>query len=135
MRTLEFRSEIVVTQVSKHWAKWLLCCGQKLPYSCFLYRLRVYFPLTFQWDRDKNELNIQKHGIDFEDATDVFFDFHIVIATKTNHTEMKELAIGMSHDREVTIIYTWRGVDIRIISARRARINERELFYVNRAKR
>ncbi len=91
--------------------------------------------MTFQWDINKNELNIHKHGIDFEDATDVFFDFHIIVATEPDHGAVRELAIGMSDDREVTVVHTWRGDDIRIISARRARINERELFYVNRAKR
>ena len=91
--------------------------------------------MTFQWDINKNELNIHKHGIDFEDATDVFFDFHIIVATEPDHGEVRELAIGMSDDREVTVVHTWRGDDIRIISVRRARINERELFYVNRAKR
>ena len=115
--------------------KLLICVDLRPSYACVLHRLRVYFLMTFQWDINKNELNIHKHGIDFEDATDVFFDFHIIVATEPDHGEVRELAIGMSDDREVTVVHTWRGDDIRIISARRARINERELFYVNRAKR
>lgn len=90
--------------------------------------------MTFQWDSSKNEVNIQKHGIDFEDAIDVFWDFHVILSAESRFGEIRELAIGMINGREVSVVHTWRGDDIRIISVRRARIDERELFYINRSR-
>jgi uncharacterized DUF497 family protein len=33
----------------------------------------MQIPEGFEWDADKNRLNIEKHGIDFEDAIEVFY--------------------------------------------------------------
>jgi len=48
----------------------------------------------------------------------VFFDFHIIVVAEPSFGEVRELAIGIIDGREVTIVYTWRGDDIRIISVR-----------------
>ena len=64
--------------------------------------------MRFQWDRNKNDLNIHKHGIDFEDAIDVCFDFHIIVVAEPSFGEVRELAIGIIAGREVTIVYAWR---------------------------
>jgi len=74
--------------------------------------------LEFEWDPAKAEKNLRKHGIDFVRAEDVFFD-----------TELRSKAVGRIEDgRLVAVIYTMREERIRIISARRARDNERRKY-------
>ena len=85
--------------------------------------------MLFQWDLNKNEINIKKHRIEFRDARKIFFDFHIIIPSKQERGEKRELAIGLLAGREITVVYTWRGNEIRLISARRARKDEREIYW------
>ena len=80
--------------------------------------------MTFQWDIAKNETNIAKHKIDFRRARDIFEEFHVIVSTSDDRGETRELAIGLiTGGREITVVHTWRGNDIRIISARRSREN------------
>jgi uncharacterized DUF497 family protein len=80
--------------------------------------------MEFEWDPGKNEANIRKHGIDFEDAIGIFAG---PILTRRSDREGEErwVAIGAVEGREVAMVYTIRGAALRIISARRARRNER----------
>ncbi|MGB9686689.1 MAG: BrnT family toxin [Rectinema subterraneum] len=32
--------------------------------------------MTFEWDENKNQINIQKHGVSFEEAKEAFLDMH-----------------------------------------------------------
>lgn len=81
----------------------------------------------FEWDENKRLANISKHGIDFQDALDVFFEPHLDEAL-TYPKEARRKALGMSAGSLVAAIYTWRGTSIRIISVRRARPNERRAY-------
>ena len=85
--------------------------------------------MEFEWDTNKNEANLEKHGIDFEGARTIW-DGRIVEvqSSQRHHGEARYLAIGLYKGREIAIVYTKRGEKIRIISARRARRNERELY-------
>lgn len=83
--------------------------------------------LSFEWDPAKNELNIRNHGIDFEDAIAVF-EGSMVISRSDRDGEVRWKGIGMLEGREVAAVYTIRGESYRIISVRRARINEREAY-------
>lgn len=81
----------------------------------------------FEWDENKRLANIVKHGIDFEDALEVFFEPHLDEAL--NHPlEARRKALGPIGDHLVAVIYTWRGTSIRIISVRRARANEQRAY-------
>ncbi|WP_333823820.1 BrnT family toxin [Pinisolibacter sp.] len=82
---------------------------------------------SFEWDNNKRLANIAKHGIDFEDAIDVFFEPHLDEPLSYPH-EARRKALGLIGDRLVAVIYTWRGPSIRIISARRARANEQRAY-------
>ena len=83
----------------------------------------------FEWDENKRQSNIAKHGIDFTEVTKVFDGFYVKTNAKTpDYGEERYLAIGMLDEREITIVYTTRGEKTRIISVRRARVEERELF-------
>lgn len=81
----------------------------------------------FEWDETKRLANIAKHGLDFEDAIDVFFGPHIDEALTYPH-EARRKALGPVDGSLVAVIYTWRGTSVRIISVRRARTNERRTY-------
>jgi uncharacterized DUF497 family protein len=83
--------------------------------------------MEFEWDPAKNEINLAKHGIDFAKAALVFYDpHHIKVETsKPEHGEIRMKAIGMVEAELFVLIYTDRGSNRRIISAKRSRPNER----------
>ena len=77
----------------------------------------------FDWDRRKSSANLDKHGIDFEDATGIFFG-SVVVRRSDRNDEERWVAIGALENRLIAVIFTRRADVIRIISARRARKNE-----------
>jgi uncharacterized DUF497 family protein len=92
--------------------------------------------MRFEWDENKRLYNIEKHGLDFRDADAVFKDSHVVVPSKYKGGEQRFLAIGILEGRFVTVVYTMRGKNFRIISFRRARHEERQKYqelYVGRA--
>ena len=87
----------------------------------------------FEWNIDKNKNNIQKHGISFYDAIQIFKDKYISYLSPRN-SEMRMVSLGIVQGRTVAVIYTVREEKIRIISARVARRKERE-YYNNWAQK
>ena len=91
--------------------------------------------MVFDWDDEKEQANIVKHGIDFSTAALVFGD--------ANRIEKYDEAHSLDEDRYITIgqingvaivvmvVYTERDQAIRIISARLATKREREAYYKN----
>ena len=75
--------------------------------------------MEFEWDNEKNKRNIAKHGIDFADAA---------LIVRKDYGEKRFCGIGTFEETELCISYTIRGNNIRIISARRARKNERQKY-------
>ena len=73
----------------------------------------------FTWDENKNKTNIEKHGVSFEDAVKVFDDPNRFTRADAKHSqdELREVCIGMIKGGIVTVRYTVRGKDIRIIGA------------------
>lgn len=82
---------------------------------------------SFEWDEHKNQLNLAKHGIDFDDAVEIFDDPILLYRSDRNHEE-RWVAIGTSNDHVIAVIFTRRNDTIRIISARSARKNEKESY-------
>ena len=87
----------------------------------------------FEWDDEKNEINIRKHGIDFIRAAGVFFDEFRYEEYDEDHSDEEDRwkVIGMVNGILV-VIYTERGDMTRIISARLAEKYERRIYYGNR---
>jgi uncharacterized protein len=82
---------------------------------------------SFVWDENKRLFNLKKHGIDFEDAIEVFSDPQsIEYRSAGEHDEARCVLIGAAGTRVIAVIYTIRELSIRIISARLARREERE---------
>lgn len=92
-----------------------------------------YEKLIFDWDPDKNEANIKKHGISFEKAAEVFGDTNAIINPDTGHSfeEERFYIIGYLKEWEyLTVFYCERESEkiIRIISARKATQKEKNLY-------
>lgn len=91
--------------------------------------------MTFEWDENKNKVNITKHGIDFAEACSIFFDDKAILFDDPDHSDDEDrfLLIGMSRTtRVLTVSHCYRkeGEVIRIISARKATKTETD-YYVN----
>jgi uncharacterized DUF497 family protein len=85
--------------------------------------------MEFEWDQAKNTANIEKHGVDFDDARSIFESPLIrKVDDRHDYGETRIIAIGVAEGRELTVVYTMRGDAIRIISARRAREDERRAY-------
>jgi uncharacterized protein len=84
----------------------------------------------FDWDPVKRDKNLAKHELDFVDVVEVFNDaLHIdEDSTQPEHDEIRRKAIGRVGHLMVAVIYTVRDGKLRIISARRARRDERERY-------
>ena len=87
----------------------------------------------FDWDENKNRINLEKHGITFEEASTVFFDERAIIFDDPEHSidEDRFLLLGMSETAKVRIVcHCCRESDtvIRIISARQATRKEEQRY-------
>jgi uncharacterized DUF497 family protein len=82
----------------------------------------------FEWDESKRLDNLAKHKIDFEDVHDLFAN-PFLSKRSDRHGEQRHVAIGSLRDRIIAVVYTIRENRCRLISARKARTNEREAYY------
>lgn len=91
--------------------------------------------LSFEWDDEKYEINVEKHGIRFEEASTVFDDENMLYEIDIDHSGNEERfrAIGNSnYSRLLLVCHCVRnGNAVRIISARRASKSE-QLRYERR---
>ena len=83
---------------------------------------------TVEWNQEKAASNRRKHGIDFDEAIEIFYGTSLLRRSDRN-AEERWLAIGETEGRIVAVVFTWRGDALRIISARRARRNEKRAYY------
>ena len=89
--------------------------------------------LRFEWDDRKNTQNRRKHGVSFEEAQTVFFDEQALLIADPDHSEYEErfVLLGLSGSLRTLVVchcYPREGDVIRLISARRANRQERELY-------
>jgi uncharacterized DUF497 family protein len=82
----------------------------------------------FQYDSEKSLANLKKHGIDFEQAQLLWEDPDLVVIAARSDDEPRYLVIARLHDQHWSAIATDRGDEIRIISVRRSRSAEIELY-------
>jgi uncharacterized DUF497 family protein len=87
--------------------------------------------LSFEWDEEKNAANIKNHGIDFLDAALIFEHPTLeAIDNSADYGEVRHIAFGLSGEKVLQVVYTWRGDNIiRIISARKANRHDTEKYY------
>ena len=84
------------------------------------------------WDESKRKLNLRKHGIDFREA-EAIFDGPTVTAedTRIPYGEQRLVTVGVLNGVVVSMTYTERNDDLRIISIRRALKHETH-FYLSK---
>ena len=85
----------------------------------------------YEWDNNKRELNLKKHQIDFVGAIKVFDDPDRIEFSSLRKGEERLQTIGMVYEVVISLVYTIRKNKKRIISARRASKNEREIYEEN----
>jgi len=94
--------------------------------------------LIFEWDDRKDQANQRKHGVAFVEAQTVFLDDNALFMADPDHSDAEDrfLLLGLSAAvRALVVCHCYRESDdvIRIISARKADRQEREL-YASRGK-
>lgn len=85
--------------------------------------------MRFEWDSDKAESNLKKHGVSFEEAVTVFYDPLSATFDDPDHSrgERRLVTLGYSAQHRLLVVcHTEREGSIRLISARRATKHERK---------
>jgi uncharacterized DUF497 family protein len=92
---------------------------------------------VFDWDKTKAKLNIQKHGISFEEAKEIWNDEFAAFLHDPDHSIIEErfLMIGYSQKNNLLFVsFTERNQKIRLVSARKATKSERIKHEENKGK-
>ena len=91
--------------------------------------------MLFEWDERKRRRNVLKHGIDFDTARRMF-QTEVVEREdqRRDYSERRMVAYGEVDGMVLCVIYTRRDGVRRIISARRARRDERKEYYAGTSR-
>lgn len=90
--------------------------------------------LVFEFDEAKSAANKAKHGIDFVKTQELWSDDDLVIfPARALEGEVRSGAIARLDEKHWTAYFTMRGDNIRLISVRRSRKNEEEIYENQRA--
>ncbi|MEH2058321.1 MAG: BrnT family toxin [Nostoc sp.] len=86
--------------------------------------------MKFEWDQQKNEVNIVKHELDFADAYRIFrLPLRISLDNRQDYGEDRLIGLGMLDGRIVVVVFTELDEEtIRIISLRKALPYERKHY-------
>ena len=82
----------------------------------------------FQYDPEKSQANLEKHGNDFERAQALWEDPNLVRILARSDDEPRIMVIARLEDQTWSAIVTNRGNAIRLISVRRSRAKEVEIY-------
>jgi uncharacterized DUF497 family protein len=86
--------------------------------------------MKIEWDKQKSRSNVEKHGLDFADAYKVFISPMLVKPDdRKDYGEDRWIGVGIMDMRVVVIVFTEpKENTLRVISLRKATINERKLY-------
>jgi uncharacterized protein len=84
--------------------------------------------MIFEYDADKSDLNKVKHGIDFDEAQALWLDPQRLEIPAKDTNEPRCMVIGHINGKYWSAIITYRKQNIRLISVRRSRNEEVELY-------
>jgi hypothetical protein len=94
-----------------------------------MYKCAYNMAMKYEWDAQKAGTNLRKHGINFADATTVFGDDFAITIPDDHADEERYVTVGMDAlGRVLVVVFTWRGANIRMISARKAEKFEIEQY-------
>ena len=83
---------------------------------------------NFEFDEEKSRANLDKHGIDFYSAQELWNDPDLVEVPARTDDELRYLVVGMIDGKHWSAIVTPRAKNIRIISVRRSRFEEVKIY-------
>ncbi len=84
--------------------------------------------MKFEYDPNKSRSNKEKHGIDFDEIQALWKDVERLEIPAKNLDEPRYLIIGVIEKKHWSVVVTYREDNIRLISARRSRIEEVEIY-------
>ncbi|HEX3683772.1 MAG TPA: BrnT family toxin [Bryobacteraceae bacterium] len=87
--------------------------------------------MEYEWSAAKQLINVRKHGVRFADAVQVFEDPCAITITDDGSAEDEQRFVTIGIDalaRVLVVVYTYRGENIRLISAREAEAHERKEY-------
>lgn len=87
----------------------------------------IYNMTHYEWDQDKREVNLNKHGVDFADIEHFQWDSALV-GRSDRHGETRYIGVGYLQDRLYVVVFADRESATRIISLRRASQEERQRY-------
>jgi uncharacterized DUF497 family protein len=83
---------------------------------------------AFSFDKRKSDANKKKHGIDFIEAQALWQDDKLIQIPARTQDEARFVVIGRIGNTHWSAVITYRRESIRIISVRRSRKEEVELY-------
>lgn len=84
----------------------------------------------FTWDEKKRKLNLAKHGVDFRDAEAIFEGPLVTVEdVRENYGEPRYIALGLLEGDVVSLVYTERNDQVRLISIRKALKHEARFYF------
>jgi len=84
-------------------------------------------PSGFEWNHEKDKINRRKHGVGFEEATQIF-NREVLARLEIHDSEERYVALGRAGEKILVTVFTERRGNIRIISARKASPSERRWY-------
>ncbi len=84
--------------------------------------------MIFEFDSEKSVTNKLKHGIDFREAQELWDDLDYIEIPVTAVDEPRYLVIGKISGKHWSGVVTYRGESVRIISVRRSRKEEVNIY-------
>lgn len=84
--------------------------------------------INFEYDEQKSQTNLDKHGIDFVTAQELWNDPYLLEIPAKTTDEPRFLLIGRINDKYWSAVVTPRNDNIRIISVRRSRTEEVAIY-------
>jgi uncharacterized DUF497 family protein len=83
---------------------------------------------NFEYDNNKSQSNLAKHGIDFVEAQELWNDLNLLEIPSKIEGETRFVVIGKINSKHWSGVITYRDQNIRIISVRRSRTQEVALY-------
>ena len=84
--------------------------------------------MQFEFDPKKSKANKEKHGVSLDEAAQLWQEAYLEVTARTAN-EARFMAIGHIQEKLYACIYAMRGEVIRLISCRRAREKEAQLYH------
>ena len=106
--------------MEEQWRNWSRALGKAYLYFCR--------DMEFEFDPQKSQSNQQKHGIDFTEAQQLWMDIDRVEIPAKTKDEPRLLVIGKIRNKHWSAVTTYREARVRIISVRRSRTEEVEIY-------